>query len=262
MNLCTNAYHVMGEDGGELRVELASAAVDASFAQDHPPLKPGAHLRLTVSDTGAGMDEATQARIFEPFFTTKQQGNGTGMGLAIVHGVVSSLGGVIGVQSRPGAGTTFEVYLPKFASTSQPTLAELAEEVPRGAGQHLLVVDDDQALLKLTSLMLKQLNYRITACSSATAALEVFSAAPQDFDLIVTDQIMPGLTGARFAVKVMELRPGMPIIIATGFSEKITPDTARELGLRGFLQKPFTRQQLARAIHAELNRPARARERA
>ncbi|OPZ58555.1 MAG: Wide host range VirA protein [Deltaproteobacteria bacterium ADurb.Bin510] len=257
MNLCTNAYHAMGEDGGELRVELSSIEVDAGFAQDHPPLRPGAHLRLTVSDTGSGMDEATQARIFEPFFTTRKQGSGTGLGLAIVHGIVTGLGGCISVQSRPGSGSTFEVYLPKHEAAALPAAADEAEAAPRGAGQHILVVDDDQALLKMTSLILSKLNYRVTACGSAVEALAAFAAAPADFDLVFTDQIMPRMTGAQFAVKVMELRPEIPVIIATGFSEKLTPEAARQLGLRHFLQKPFTRQQLARVIYAELNRDSR-----
>ena len=252
MNLCTNAYHAMGEDGGELRLELKTYEVDERFAQTHPPLKPGAHLRLSVSDTGAGMDEATQARIFEPFFTTKQQGKGTGLGLAIVHGVVTGLGGAISVQSQLGRGTTFEVYLPKTKAASEP-LEAAAGDVPVGAGERILVVDDDQALLKMTSLMLTKLNYRVTACARAVEALELFTAEPDSFELVLTDQIMPGMTGAQLAVNLMAIRPSIPIIIATGFSEKITPESARELGLRSFLQKPFTRQQLGGAIHAELN---------
>ena len=253
MNLCTNAYQAMGEDGGELRLELTAVDLDANFALSHPPLKPGAHLRLTVSDSGAGMDEATQARIFEPFFTTKKQSRGTGLGLAIVHGIVSGLGGAITVQSQLGHGSTFTVYLPKLL-TADAAATAVVEEVPRGAGERILVADDDPALLKMVCLMLTKLNYRVTACATALEALKTFAAEPASFDLVLTDQIMPGMTGAQFAIKLLELRPDLPIIIATGFSEKITPEIAQELGLRHFLQKPFTQQQLASVIHAELQR--------
>ncbi len=251
MNLTTNAYHAMQPDGGCLQVTVEDVTLRGQRARLHPELREGDYVRLVVSDTGHGMDEDTIERIFDPFFTTKEQGKGTGLGLAVVHGIVTALEGAITVQSAPEKGSTFEVLLPRVAP-GQPEHNDEDRTVPLGRGQRVLVVDDEPGVLQMNRHVLEHLGYRVRACTSSAEALRVFKRTPHAWDAVVTDQTMPRLTGIALANHILAQRPELPVIIATGYSEDLDADRARALGLRGFLQKPYSRQILARAMHEVL----------
>jgi PAS domain S-box-containing protein len=252
INLCTNAYQAMEEEGGVLEVSLAPVKVDASFAQAHPRLREGDYLLLTVSDTGCGMDEATLERAFEPFFTTKEKGKGTGLGLATVRGIVSALEGDILVHSAPGKGSAFEVYLPRFEVTADSETPEKGF-VPRGNGERVLLVDDEPAILHMGRQMLERLNYEVVTMNHSPEALAAFRKDPGQFDLVVTDQTMPKITGARLAVEMMRIRPDLPVVLTTGFSKAVSPERAELIGVRQFLPKPFTMRTLGEAVHLALS---------
>lgn len=251
MNLCTNAWHAMDEHGGVLEVRLSSVQVDVDFASAHPGLQQGPHARLVISDTGKGMDSATVERIFEPFFTTKPPGSGTGLGLAVVHGIIKQFGGAISVYSEMGNGTTFNIYLPTHDREATPAPAPTL--VQRGNGEHILFVDDEEALASLGKSMLERLGYRVTTQISSVEALKTFSSQPLDFDLVITDQTMPHMSGAEFAKVLLEIRPQLPVILATGYSTAINPEKAQALGIREFLLKPNTAQSLGEAVHRALS---------
>ena len=242
LNLCTNAEHAMREQGGLLDVQLKTVEVDAEFAAAHPPLTPGSYVKLTVRDTGHGMPRKVRERIFDPFFTTKPLGEGTGMGLAVVHGIVTDHDGTITVESAPGTGTRFDVYLPRCDAAEPP---EIPLERPiRGHLERILLVDDEPSLVRLWTAMLEQLGYRVTAYTNSQHALEAFRAAPQTVDLVISDQTMPQLTGEAFARELLRLRPDLPLILCTGFSHSLTEEKAKTLGIRALLQKPIGRQEL------------------
>ncbi|MDG4475484.1 ATP-binding protein [Thiovibrio frasassiensis] len=249
MNLCTNAYHAMEEKGGTLTVSLSEpAAADIS-----PPLPPGDYLQLMVRDTGCGMDTGLLERIFEPYFTTKEAGKGTGLGLAVTHGIVESHSGHIRVVSTTGLGTTFSIYLPLY---KQPPM-ELKEksepqEIPGGT-ERILVVDDEREIGHLLELFLSDYGYRITSLSDSLAALAWFQANPQEVDLIITDMSMPHLTGKELAKKILAVQPEIPIILCTGFSEQINAESAKQLGIRAFLLKPFQAQEVAGLVRKVLD---------
>ena len=246
MNLCSNAAHAMREKGGVLEVRLNDVWVDSHFVEAHPDLKPGPYLKLTVSDTGHGMDPATMERIFEPFFTTKKPGEGTGLGLAVVHGIVKSYGGTITVYSEVGKGSTFNVFLPRLEENKKP---EAVSQVmmPRGS-ERILLVDDEEDLLDMMQRRLERLGYRVIAKTSSLEALKVFEEDPHRFDLVITDQTMPQMTGAELAKRLMRIRPDIPIILCTGFSEVITPEDAKTIGIRAFLMKPITAREIAETV--------------
>ncbi len=247
MNLCTNAYHAMLSHGGILTVSLEQTYLDAFFSSQHPPLCEGEHLRLTVSDTGCGMDSETIKRIFDPFFTTKEKGKGTGLGLSTVHGIVTSLGGAVFVSSAMGKGSTFDVYLPVFIG--EPEELEESEEIPApGNGETILLVDDEEIILHYLETMLVQLGYNVTGLSSGTEALALFQSAPEKFNLVITDQTMPGITGSQLASEILTIRPDTPIILMTGYSETICPDEALAQGIQEYMEKPFTRSAITCAI--------------
>jgi CheY-like chemotaxis protein len=253
MNLCTNAYHAMRKTGGVLAVSLQPVQVDC----DDPKvnglvLAPGAYVVFEVSDTGCGMDKMTMAKIFDPYFTTKEKGEGTGLGLSVVHGVVKEYGGYISVYSEPGKGSTFRVYLPRIVST--PVIGESAVALPLLRGtERILLVDDDQAIVELETLILETLGYHVTGRTGSKEALQLFQEAPRDFDLILTDMTMPGLTGADLSLRIHAIRPDIPIILCSGFSELIDGDKARELGIQAFLMKPILSKDLAQAIRKALD---------
>ncbi|HOJ13691.1 MAG TPA: response regulator [Deltaproteobacteria bacterium] len=193
------------------------------------------------------MDEATLSRIFEPFFTTKDPSRGTGLGLATVHGIVSSLGGAVLVTSKPGQGSTFDVYLPAAPAASQ-SMQCTQPDIPTGSGQRILVVDDEPQILDIAASMLEQLGYRCITRSSSMEAFEFFRSDPARIDLVITDQTMPGITGADLARAMLELRPDVPIILMTGFSEVLGRDDALSLGIREYIEKPFTMGDLAQKV--------------
>ncbi len=252
MNLATNAAHAMGYGQGELDVALHRTTVTRDQAATQLALSPGEYVCLVVRDCGQGMDAATVERIFDPFFTTKDVGHGTGLGLSVVHGIVQSHGGAIVVHSTPGAGTTIEVYLPIYEGPTSSSAPAEANGVPRGRGQHILFVDDEAPLADLGRSMLESLGYRVTSFSDPVAAASMFRATPDGFDLVVTDLTMPSLSGTELAEEVWRVRPGMPILLDTGFIGGMSVDAARAAGLRGVLVKPYTLGTLGRAVHQAL----------
>jgi PAS domain S-box-containing protein len=253
MNLCTNAAHAMEDRGGVLTVDLRQVHIDGEDAARHGLACSGCYIRLTVKDDGCGISPEIRERIFDPYFTTKEQGKGTGMGLAIVHGIIHNLGGAISCRSEMGVGTFFEVLLPTMPESAVPEIED-AEAVPGGT-ERILFVDDEEALVGTSSIMLGRLGYQVTGMSSSQQALATFAAAPDDFDLIITDQTMPLLTGAELAGEVLAMRPGFPILLCTGFSNRISPTRALDMGIKGFLNKPFGKRDIALAIRKLLDSP-------
>jgi PAS domain S-box-containing protein len=251
MNLTTNAYHAMREQGGVLEVRLERTTLSADQAAPHD-LGSGDYLALSVSDTGCGMSPDVVGRIFEPYFTTKEKGVGTGLGLAVVHGIVKSHGGTMTLASEPGKGSTFTVYLPLLEDTKGSKQAHTEESLPTG-DERILFIDDEPALVDIGEQMLHRLGYRAVTTTSSTEALELFQNAPDEFDLVITDQTMPQMTGDELAKELMNLRPSMPIILCTGFSEKISEQEANAMGLRAFLTKPLVIPDLAKTIRKILD---------
>ncbi len=247
MNLGTNAWHAMRPRPGVLKVEMNILEADADFIQSHPELHLGRYILLAVSDTGCGMDRLTQARIFDPFFTTKGVGEGTGLGLAVVHGIMRSHEGAITVYSQPGEGTTFHLYFPVFAAEPVVLAAELPP-IPRGAGEHVLFVDDEEVLARLGQRMLERLGYRVTMATNAQEAIRAVRENPQAFDLVITDLTMPLMDGASLGRELLLVQPGLAMILATGYSGLLTPGRVRELGFREMLNKPTTAQALGEAV--------------
>ena len=246
MNLCTNAAHAMRGTTGVL-----SLRVDEQVLGDEDALKlvgevqPGRFLRLEVTDTGIGMPPDTLKRIFEPFFTTKPQGEGTGMGLAVVHGIVASHHGALRVSSSPGKGTTFEVFLPLLITDEPEDGDGEAGPLPHGAGEHILLVDDETALVEILSRMLQRLQYRVTIANDGSSALQCFQEQPDAFDLVLTDQTMPRMTGIELALHVHSLRPETPVILCTGYSEQVSEDRVVRAGIQELLRKPIDIHRLA-----------------
>jgi PAS domain S-box-containing protein len=237
VNLCTNAEYAMRGMGGILEIRLDRADVDTGFAADHPPLQPGKHARLTVRDTGGGMEPTVMARIFEPFFTTKGVGEGSGMGLAVVHGIIANHGGAITVESTPGHGTTFTVYLPRVEDVAAEE-PPLQAAVRHGMGGRILFVEDESTLARLSKIVLEELGYEVVICTDSRRALDVFQAEPQGFDLVITDQTMPHMTGDVLAGTLRHIRPDIPLILCTGFSHTMDAEKAKTLGIDAFLMKP------------------------
>ena len=205
-----------------------------------------------MSDTGCGMDKLTMAKIFDPYFTTKAQGEGTGLGLSVVHGIIKEYGGYISVYSEPGKGSTFRVYLPSIVATQVTGENGAAQPLPGGT-ERILLVDDDLAIVKLETLVLEIKGYRVTGMTSSKEALKLFQQAPRDFDLLLTDMTMPGMTGVELSLRIHAIRPEIPIILCSGFSELIDGGKARELGLQAFLMKPVLRKDLAETIRKVLD---------
>ena len=250
LNLCMNAEHAMRATGGVLEVRLEAVEVDAVFAAVHPGIKPGPHVRLTVCDTGHGMPPEVLERIYEPFFTTKGVGEGTGMGLSVAHGIVASHGGAMTVVSAPGQSTTFAIYLPCNAG---PIVRHhsVTEPVPQGR-EHILFVDDETMLVNLGQELLRRLGYIVTGHTNGVEALNAFRAAPHQFDLVITDQTMPTMTGEALVKALRDIRPDLPIVLCTGFSYAMTKDKAAALGIDAFLLKPLVAHDLGRTIRQVL----------
>jgi PAS domain S-box-containing protein len=249
MNLGTNAHHAMRDGGGILRLGLEMVDAKTAGTLD---LEPGEYARITVSDTGEGMDKMTRARIFEPYFTTKGAGEGSGLGLAVVHGIVASHKGTISVESLPGEGSTFRVYLPLSAEGDCEAVPEEAMQVS-GGSERILFVDDEAGIIAIGERILSSLGYRVTSFTSSLEALKRFRSSPDDFDLVVTDQTIPQMTGIEFAGKVLETRPETPVIICTGFSRELDEEMVREHGARGLIMKPFTVEGLAGMVRRVLD---------
>jgi PAS domain S-box-containing protein len=252
MNLCSNAVHAMRAKGGVLEVSLGDVEVDVYMFAKHRDLKPGPYLKLTVSDTGSGMDQETAKRIFDPFFTTKKPGEGTGMGLAVVHGIVKRHEGSIITDSEPGKGSTFHVYFPRIEGEPRAERAE-PEAIPMGT-ERILFVDDEEAQARSGWHLLERLGYDVTTSTDSLEALETFRAQPDAFDLVITDQRMPGLTGMQLAAELMQIRSDISIILCTGFSEVVDGNKAKAGGIREFMMKPFSARQLAETIRRVLGK--------
>jgi signal transduction histidine kinase/ActR/RegA family two-component response regulator len=254
MNLCTNAGHAMKGQGGTLAVEL-----DAIDIQSNPPgpspsfppgLDPGPYVRMSVIDTGHGIAGHLKDRIFDPYFTTKDKGVGTGLGLAVVQGILRSHGGTITVTSGIGEGTRFDVYLPRVIDEVKSEIKTL-NVIPNG-NEKILIIDDDITLADLGGKLLSLLGYQVVTHSDPRKALEQFHKSPHDFDLIITDMIMPGLTGDALAREVSKQRPDIPIIACTGFSDRVDENQLAQVGIRGILRKPITIHKLGRVIRQAL----------
>ena len=251
MNLCTNAAHAMRDRGGTLTVTLTLELFRKGVSPAPCGLPDGRYAKLQVADTGIGMSEETKERIFEPFFTTKPQGEGTGLGLSVVYGIVKSCGGGIDIECKPGKGTMVTIYLP--AVDKREALGYSASaEIPAGS-EHILFVDDEPMLVDLGARMLRSLGYRVTTRTSSLEALDYFRIRYRDVDLVVTDITMPHLTGAELARKMIEIRQDMPVILCTGYSEMINEEKARNIGARGYVMKPVNRADLAKAVREALD---------
>ncbi|MBF0524146.1 MAG: PAS domain S-box protein [Deltaproteobacteria bacterium] len=252
MNLCTNAYHAMVEDGGILAVSLSEADLASGDLISNLDIPEGKYLRLSVSDTGHGISPEIRDRIFEPYFTTKGQGEGTGLGLAIVHGIVQNFGGYINVYSELGTGTTFNIFLPLAEIEDAPTDSSLLEPLPLGH-ERILLVDDEEQIVLMMRQMLEGLGYSVTACFGSLEALEIFWATPQEIDIVITDQTMPNMTGGELAQMILEIRPDLPIILCTGFSEVLDEEGAKAMGVREYLMKPLEKRKVAQTIRRVLD---------
>ena len=250
MNLCTNAGQAMEDDGGTLAVSLDRVDLDAAHRGD---IAAGAYHRLTVIDTGHGMDRATAERVFEPFFTTKGMGSGTGLGLSVAHGIVTDHGGAIAVHSAAGSGTTFEVLLPvHHGATAEPAAPEHVD-TPTGKGR-ILFVDDEAALVRMAEKVLSKLGYTVLGETDSTAALARFREDPGAIDLVITDQTMPGLTGDALTREMRQIRADIPVVVCTGYSRRYTPEMAEEIGLAGYLRKPILPDELGQMVGRALGR--------
>ena len=258
MNLCTNAYQAMLDTGGRLTVSMREVVVNP---EDNPDLDlpEGSYVQIEVSDTGCGMDEETLANIFDPFFTTKEQGRGTGLGLAVVYDIVAGMNGGISVQSQPGAGTTFDTYLPVAKETKTTQVKSSAQELTATANERIMVVDDEEAIRDLLCAILSSAGYEAKVYTNGREAWEAFQQQPDDWNLIITDQTMPYMTGEELAVRVMELRPEIPVILCTGYSERISEKKALALGIKDYLLKPLSLNEFVDTVHKALNAKKRGK---
>lgn len=256
MHLCTNAIQAMRVAGGVLTIQLEAVDIEPAFTLIHPELRPGPHVRLTVRDTGHGMTTEILERIFEPFFTTKGVGEGIGLGLAIVHGIVTAHEGLITVSSVLGQGTTFLVYFPRLQASSTDIVGPEGP-LPRGT-ERLLFVDDEVAVADMAQEMLERLGYSVTVCLSSLEALDEYRTAPQRFDLLITDQAMPQLTGEALAAELHRFSPQLPIILCTAFSYNMTAERAQSLGISATLMKPLIMHELAYTVRNTLDQQGNA----
>ncbi len=251
LNLCTNAHHAMRGEGGVLSVGLSGVTLNSEDVREIPPLRAGEYVKLTVSDTGCGMSDTTRERVFEPFFTTKPVGEGTGLGLSVVHGIVKSHDGAIAVSSEIGKGTTFEIYLPKLRHAN--AISAAGTEALRGGNESILVVDDDPYVAEVIKNALgRYLGYNVTVCVESTKALELVRSQPNKFDLLITDQKMPTLAGIQLAQEVMKIRKNLPVVLMTGYSENVDEEMCHQLGISGFILKPPDTSELARTVRKVL----------
>jgi PAS domain S-box-containing protein len=258
MNLFTNAVQSMNEEG-EVTVSLQEVNLDSSELDQLTATTkffsiktPGTYARLSVTDKGAGMDEETAARIFDPFYTTKDVGKGTGMGLSVVHGIVESHGGFITVKSALGRGSTFHVFFP-VTEEEEEEILEIETTHSLEGTERILFVDDETMILEIAEQMLKNFGYEVTTESSSVKALEIFKSNPDGFDLLITDQSMPNMSGSELVAEILKARPGMPIILCSGYSSKVSAENASDKGIRKYMTKPYSPKELAKAIREVLD---------
>ena len=251
INLCGNATDAMINTGGVITIDLNNEIIDEIVSNSHDQLNPGRYVKLMVGDTGHGMDKHTLDRIFEPYFTTKAFGKGTGIGLAVVHGIVEIHNGIISAESSPGKGSVFTILLPAYEGhIEQETVPEIVS--PSGHEQ-ILFVDDDPSLFRLGKRRLEGLGYAVEGSTDSSEALTIFKNSPDAFDLIITDMDMPHMTGDQLAVEILKVRPKMPIMLCTGYSEKISEEKAREIGICSFVMKPQDLKDFAVSVRKALD---------
>ncbi|MCF8090382.1 MAG: response regulator [Desulfotignum sp.] len=259
MNLCTNAAHAMDQTGGVLTIKLSSITLDQDDADTDPDLSPGKHLGLTVGDTEHGITPEILPKIFDPYFTTKKKGEGTGLGLATVHGIVRSYGGAITVYSEPGRGTTFHVYFPVIDNPagSDPAPADPGDGAEDTAQKDtaILFVDDEPAIADLGKQLLESLGYRVKSLTDPVAALALVKKDPDRFDLAITDLTMPGMKGDRLAAELTKIRPDIPVILCSGFNAQLSEHAAAAAGIEAFIMKPILKKNLAQTIESVMTHP-------
>ncbi len=246
MNLITNAYHAVQKTNGKITVQLKEFILEKNESYSLE-VSPGEYALLSVVDDGEGMSEDIKERIFEPYFTTKEQGKGTGLGLAVVYGIVKEFGGAIQVFSTIGTGTTFNIYLPLMKKNDNSKFLKVGVNIETGH-EHILLVDDEPSIARLVQQTLERLGYTVTARLSSIDALEVYKKNPNKFDMVLSDMSMPGMTGDQLAYEIKKIKPNMPVVICTGFSERINKEKAQEIGVNGFLMKPIMKSDMAQMI--------------
>jgi PAS domain S-box-containing protein len=251
MNLATNAYHAMEDTGGELKVNLKEVELGEQDLPS-PDMEPGSYACLIVADSGTGINDNVIERIFDPYFTTKKLGKGTGMGLSVAHGIILNAGGNIQVYSELGKGTEFHVYLPVVKSSFEQQEIQTEEPTQRGTEQ-ILLVDDEEAIVFMEKQMLERLGYSVVSRTSSVDTLEAFRANPDKFDLVITDMAMPNMSGDKLASELLKIRPNIPILLCTGFSENIPEEKAKSMGIKRFLMKPIVRKDLSRMVREALD---------
>ena len=252
MNLCTNAVHAIGDRGGVLEVEVRNAEIEHAQINNFVELEMGSYVLVSVKDTGYGMTPDVIKRIFDPYFTTKEKGVGTGLGLAVVHGIVKKSGGAIQVESEPGKWTIFYIYLPRINMTL-PIKAAQRKPI-EGGPERILFVDDEKMLVDIGEQALQRLGYHVVSRTSSIEALELFKAKPDYFDLVITDQTMPGMTGDALARELLRIRPNLPVIICTGYSQTIDHERAKKIGIKALVEKPMLMDEIAAAVRKVLNK--------
>ncbi len=249
MNLCTNAHHAMRKDGGILEVTVSQVDRETIGRTD---LQEGTFVKLTISDTGHGIEPAIQERIFDPYFTTKEKDMGTGLGLAVVHGIVKNYGGIITVDSEPGKGSTFQVFFPGVEKRLRKEKRKI-EQLSKGNNEKILFIDDEEILVDIGRQTLERLGYQVVTSTHPDEALKIFQEQPRIFDLIITDMTMPKMTGDILAGEILKIHPEMPIILFTGYNELITEEKATALGIKAFMLKPIQMDQLSKTIKRVLS---------
>ncbi len=253
MNLCTNAYHAMREEGGTLAVGLKEIIIDHEDSSYGLEMPPGKYLQLEVSDTGIGIDKDTLGKIFEPYFTTKEKGEGTGLGLALVHGIIQGHKGFVNVYSEVGHGTTFHAYLPVTTEEGQGSTDKDNNDVITGGTEHIMFVDDEESLLELAHEILGKYGYKVSTFKGGELALDEFKKNPDKYDLVITDMTMPKIDGAKLSKKIFSLRPDMPIILCTGHSETINRKKALDMGICEYCEKPVVMSKMIKTIRKVLD---------
>ena len=251
MNLITNAFHAVEEKNGTIDIELKEIDIKENEIPDSA-LQPGQYIRFSVSDNGIGIPRNIKHQVFEPYFTTKEKGKGTGLGLAVVYGIVKEHKGEIKVYSELGKGTTFNVFLPLMKKSSEIATVDNVARAAIGT-ESILLVDDEVSVAKLEGQMLSRLGYQVIVKTNSRDALNVFRSNPDSFDLVISDMTMPDMTGDQLSKEILSIKPDIPIIICTGFSERINKEQAELLGVKGFLMKPVVKIDMAQMVRNVLD---------
>ena len=252
MNICTNSRHAMVDHGGKLDIKVENVCLNEQYTSRYQDVQPGPFLKQSITDSGQSIPHDIIDHIFDPYFTTKAKDKGTGLGLSVVHGIVRNYKGLITVKSQPGKGTTFNVYIPAIESVPIPDKTPAIISADQKAGRHVLFIDDEIDITQLMKIGLQTTGFCVKAFTDSRIALTAFESAPQSFDAVITDMTMPDITGDILAMKIKNIRPDIPIILCTGFSEKVTPQNAHEFGIDAFVFKPYLINDLVKIIGSVL----------